>query len=78
MRSRRQRIEPTHDWAQISPRTDFPEQLLYEGMRPPLLFGQPVPERAQEIGVSQSTLYRQVSLFRRDGVAQGAEASGVS
>ncbi|MDP9350996.1 MAG: helix-turn-helix domain-containing protein [Chloroflexota bacterium] len=60
MRARRQRIEPTHDWAQISPRTDVPEQLL---------FGQPVPERAQEIGVPQSTLYRQVSLFRRDGVA---------
>lgn len=65
----RPRVEPTHDWEQISLRADFPEQRLYEGMRPPLLFGQPVSERAQQIGVPQSTLYRQVSLFRRDGVA---------
>ncbi len=38
-------------------------------MRPPLLFGQLVTERTQQIGVPQSTLYRQISLFRRDGVA---------
>lgn len=69
MPARKQRIEPTHDWEQISSRTDFPGQLIYEGMRPPLLFGQPVSERAQEIGVPQSTLYRQISLFNRDGIA---------
>ncbi len=69
MHVRRQPIEPTHDWEQISLRADFPEQRLYEGMRPPLLFGQPVPERARQIGVPQSTLYHQLSRFRREGMA---------
>lgn len=70
MRSKRQRIQPTHEWAQIQLLVpdDFPEQLIYEEIRYPLLFGQPVSERAREIGTSRRIMHRQIDRFEQEGM----------
>ncbi len=70
MRSKRQRIQPTHEWAQIQLLVPegFPEQLVYEVIRYPLLFGQPVSERARETGTPQGIMYRQIDRFEQEGM----------
>ena len=66
---RRQRMAPTDEWQQIELLVRTPEQRTYEVLRPVVLFGQPVPLRASETGLPQSTLYRQAAAFDRDGMA---------
>ena len=67
-RRRRGRVEPTAEWEQIELLCGWPEQLAYEEIRPLVLFGGPVPERAEEVGVPQRTLYRRVSRFESEGM----------
>ena len=50
-RRKRKRIEPTHDWKELVPLFEWPEQENYEVIRPLVLFGEPVAERAQQTGV---------------------------
>jgi transposase len=61
------RIEPTHDWEQLVPLFEWPEQENYEVIRPLVLFGESVVERSEETGVSERTLYRRVEGFEREG-----------
>ena len=68
-RATRQRREPTDDWQQLRLLTRFPEQLTYELIRPVVLFGSPLAERARQTGAPQRTLYRQVARFETDGMA---------
>jgi len=51
-RRRRRRVEPTDDWEQLELLCTWDEQREYERIRPLVLFGEPVPERAAETGSS--------------------------
>ena len=41
---------------------------MYERIRPLVLFGDPVPERATETGTSERTPYRRIAGFELDGM----------
>jgi transposase len=62
------RIEPTDDFQEILPLCWWPEQVEYERIRQPVLFGYPVSERAGETGVSERTLQRRIKSFREYGI----------
>ena len=65
---KRPRIEPTDDWQEILPLCCWPEQVEYERIRHPVLFGSPVAERAEETGVSERTLQRRIERFEKEGM----------
>src|SRR5215217_6910224 len=65
---KRQRVEPTDDWQEILPLCWWPEQVEYERIRQPVLFGTPVDERAEEIGISERTLQRRIESFEKEGM----------
>ena len=65
---KRQRVEPTDDWQEILPLCWWPEQVEYERVRQPVLFGSPVAERAEETGVSERTLQRRIRSFETQGM----------
>ena len=67
-RRRRRRVDPTEDWRQLELLCVWEEQREYERIRPLVLFGEPVPERATETGASERTLYRKVAGFEEDGM----------
>lgn len=75
-RKRRRRVEPTDDWEQLELLCRWPEQLAYEELRPLVLFGSPVAERAEETGSSCRTLYRRVSRFEAEGMDSLFAAEG--
>ncbi len=56
-KNRRGRVEHTDDWGGLLPFFAWPEQTRYEEIRPLVLFGDPVAERAEEVGSSERTLY---------------------
>jgi hypothetical protein len=68
-RSRRERRERTHDWQQIQQYTLWPEQQLYEKIRPVVLFGETAASRANETGTSERTLHFQADQFDQQGMA---------
>src|SRR4051812_49792394 len=61
-------LEPTDDWQQLQFQLDWLEQTRYELIRPVVVFGAPPVERAQQTGVSASTIYRKVSRFEAEPV----------
>ena len=65
---KRKRREPTHDWQEIQQQTLWPEQELYEKLRPILLFGQTAASRAKETGASERTLHYQADQFEHYGM----------
>ncbi|MBA4117092.1 MAG: helix-turn-helix domain-containing protein, partial [Rubrobacter sp.] len=65
---RRRRVEPTDDWEQLALLCGWPEQLAYEQIRPLVLFGSSVAERAAEVGASERALYRKAGRFEAEGV----------
>src|SRR5215211_1685986 len=65
---KRVQIEPTDDWQQLRLRVQFPEQETYELLRPIVLFGQRVTERAEATGVSERTLDRKADRFDAEGM----------
>jgi len=74
-RRRRRRVDPTDDWKQLELLCVWEEQIEYERIRPLVLFGGPVPERAEQTGVSERTLYRRIAGFEESGMRSlfGAE-----
>jgi len=74
---KRPRIEPTDDWQELLPLFWWPEQVEYERLRQPVLFGSPGAECAEETGVSERTLQRRIERFEREGMEGlfGAEAA---
>jgi len=66
---KRSRRERTEEWATIQQWTLWPEQELYEQIRPIVLFHETAGERAKEIDVPQRTLSRKAAAFERDGMA---------
>ena len=73
---RRRRVEPTQEWEQLKLLCRWPEQSAYEEIRPLVLFGLPVAERAEETGSSERTLYRRISRFESEGVDSLFAAEG--
>jgi putative transposase len=67
-RRRRRRVDPTDDWEQLELLCSWEEQKEYERIRPLVLFGEPVPERAVQTGTSERTLYRRIAGFEEDGL----------
>ncbi len=67
-RGRRRRVEPTDDWEQLEFLCRWPEQLAYEEIRPLVLFGDSVAERARVTGSAERTLYRKISRFELEGM----------
>src|SRR5213080_3965215 len=65
---KRNRRERTDEWASIKQWTLWPEQELYEQIRPVVLFHETAGERAKEIDVPQRTLARKADEFERDGM----------
>jgi len=59
----------TDDWEQIAALAAWPEQRAYEQLRPVVLFGHPVTERARETMIPARSLYRQVARFDAAGMA---------
>jgi putative transposase len=65
-RKRRRRVEPTDDWKQLKLLFGWPEQVRYEELRPLVLFGSSVAERAIEIEAAERTLYRRMDRFETE------------
>src|SRR5215207_5950302 len=70
-------LEPTDDWHQLQLQLNWTEQTRYELIRPVVVFGAPPIERAQQTGVSASTIYRKVSRFDEAGMQSLFEAEPV-
>ncbi|BCL84720.1 transposase [Ktedonobacteria bacterium brp13] len=66
---KRNRRESTEEWTSIKQWTLWPEQELYEQIRPLVLFHETPGERAKEIDVPQRTLARKADEFERYGMA---------
>ena len=67
-RRHRRRVEPTEDWGQLKLLCGWPEQVEYEDIRPLVLFGSSVAERAEETGTAERTLYRKADRFEPEGM----------
>jgi transposase len=65
---KRNRRERTDEWAKIQQWTLWPEQELYEQIRPLVLFHETAGERAKEIDVPQRTLARKADEFEQYGM----------
>jgi transposase len=68
-RAQRRQVAPTEDWTQLRLFVRSPEQELYEAVRPIVLFGRPVAQRARETGLAERTLRRKAAAFDRQGMA---------
>lgn len=67
-RKRRRKAKPTDDWQELLPLFEWPEQQAYEELRPMVLFGGSVTERAAETGTPERTMYRRIERFEKDGM----------
>jgi putative transposase len=65
---KRNRREHTEEWASIKQWVLWPEQELYEQIRPIILYGQTAGERAKEINAAQRTLSRKADEFEQYGM----------
>ena len=65
---KRDRRERTDKWQDIQQRTLWPEQELYEQIRPMLLFGETAGEQAKETGAAPRTLSRKANEFEQYGM----------
>lgn len=66
---KRERREPTEGWPRLAALVAWLEQRAYEELRPVVLFGRPVEERARETATAERTLYRRVARFDAVGMA---------
>jgi hypothetical protein len=65
---RRRRADPTVHWEQLELLCAWDEQREYERIRPLVLFGEPIPERAVQTGTSERTLYRRIAGLEEHGM----------
>jgi len=65
--NKRRGVQPTHEWDLLLPLFEWPEQKEYEEIRPLVLFGSSVAERARVTGTSERTMYRKVERFENEG-----------
>jgi len=67
-KAKRERRERTDNYHLIKQWCRTPEQRLYEGIRPVVLFGLTTSERAAETGLAEHTLRRAADAFDRQGL----------
>jgi len=67
--NRYERRELTHNWDEIRPLLKDSAHITYEIIRPVLLFGVSPKERAEETGMSKSSIYYKANLFDVSGMA---------
>jgi hypothetical protein len=77
-RRARQRIPPTDDWQQLELLIETPGQRSYEVIRPVVLFGEPVPERAATTQTHARTVYRTFARRWRSMPSRTARTAGTS
>ncbi|MGI8553510.1 MAG: helix-turn-helix domain-containing protein [Dehalococcoidia bacterium] len=65
----RRRIPPTDNWQQLELLVDTPGQRSYEVIRPVVLFGEPIPERATSTQTQTRTIYRYLTRFEATGLS---------
>ncbi len=65
---KRPRREPTNDWQQVQQYTLWPEQRVYELIRPVVLYGEPATERAKTTGENERAIYRKAERFDAHGM----------
>lgn len=65
---KRRHIDPTDDWQQLQLLLAWPEQILYELIRPIVLFGRTSAERAKETGKAARTIHRTADRFDAYGM----------
>jgi len=68
----------TDAWDDLQLRLRWPEQYDYEVIRPVVLFGLPVADRAEQTGVSPRTIARHADRFDAEGFAGSAETDPVT
>ena len=68
-KKRYERREISHNWEDIRPLLKDSAQLTYEVIRPVVLFGVSPKERAEETGISKSSIYYKANLFDQAGMA---------
>jgi len=68
-KDRYQRRELSHNWEDIRPLLKDAAQITYEIIRPVVLFGVSPKERADETGMSKSSIYSKANLFDASGMA---------
>jgi hypothetical protein len=66
---KRERRARTEEWGHIKQWTLWPEQELYEQVRPLVLFHETAGERAKEIDVPKRTLASKAADFEQYGMA---------
>lgn len=70
VRRRREKVDPTEDWGQLELLLKWPEQREYELLRPIVVFGSSIAERARETRVvSERTLRRKADGFDEEGMS---------
>src|SRR5260370_33555248 len=66
--AKRERRERTDNYHLLQQWCRTPEQRLYEGIRPVVLYGIPPAERAQETGLAERSLDRAADAFDTHGM----------
>lgn len=66
---KRSRRERTDDWQKIQQYTLWPEQKVYELLRPVVLFNESATERARETGAAERSVRRNAVQFEEHGMA---------
>jgi hypothetical protein len=67
--NKRPRRERTDDWQKIQQYTLWPEQKVYELLRPVVLFNESATERAKETGAAERSVRRKAGQFEEHGMA---------
>jgi putative transposase len=67
--NKRPRRERTDDWQKIQQYTLWPEQKVYELLRPVVLFNESATERARETGAAERSVRRKAGQFEEHGMA---------
>ncbi len=67
--AKRVQTPPTDDWPALQLRLRWPEQVDYELIRPVVLFGLPLTDRAGQTGASPRTIARHADRFDAQGFA---------
>ena len=68
--AKREKFEHAEElrWGQVELLLKFPEQVEYERIRPPIVFGGSVAERARQTGTPETTLRRRIAGFESEGM----------
>ena len=60
--------ERTEDWTTLQRRLKWPEQVIYELIRPVVVFGETASERAHATGAHERTIDRKADAFDQAGM----------